>query len=450
MTSTSRLLNSILHPPVPLTYGAYSGYYYAFYGQGGFSTDQSFNPILQRPTELYAFHGEGGFSLDQSFNPIKLAPNQNETYAFYGQGGFSVDQSFNPILLGKQTSSSFQLYDVTYAIQLKYDVRKFNKKLGLIKDASNITILDTSFDTHANRFPIDSFNISASEFVNEINADHIISVGAYQTLYREYMESANKYFFKINTLDDSLFSAVSTNDISNGLFDANQFVSLINQNANNTPYANTLNGFVTLSNINQLLLYAVENDVFDNRNRLNQDTSANPTTTINFTNSTVTDFSNNTVTTTVVDTTANTVTITIQDNSNNIITTIVDDSANQLSTVTTTDAQGNSVTSSGAFTNIISPTFADVSFSTAPGNYGLANGFLAGDLIFIPGGMSTTLEIVIDPMIDASTSNIYDLIVNSGLAYEYAIDLSNIAVQKTTMINKILTAPLLIELANLS
>jgi hypothetical protein len=57
---------------------------------------------------------------------------------------------------------------------------------------------------------------------------------------------------------------------------------------------------------------------------------------------------------------------------------------------------------------------------------------------------------MVDPMIDASSSSIYDLIVNSGLAYEYAIDLSNIATQKTTMVNKILTAPLLIELANLS
>jgi hypothetical protein len=53
-------------------------------------------------------------------------------------------------------------------------------------------------------------------------------------------------------------------------------------------------------------------------------------------------------------------------------------------------------------------------------------------------------------MIDASTSSIYDLILNSGLAYEYAIDLDNIATQKTTMNQKILTAPLLIELTNLS
>ena len=294
-----------------------------------------------------------------------------------------------------------------------------------------------------------------------MNASQVISVGAYQTMYNDYMETVNVYFLKIPTIDDSLFSAASSTDISNGLFDANQFMNLIYQQVDAShQYTNPLNGFVTLSNINQLLRYSVDSNIFGNRQPLANDASVNITpitttldNTIHFNEGTVTDTSTNTITITHYDAISNTETITIQDNSNNTITTIIDDISNNLSTVTTkTEGKlGNGPsTSTGPFNTTNTPTYADVSFSTVPGNYGVGNGFLAGDLIFIPGGLSATLEVLIDPMIDASTSSIYDLILNSGLAYDYAIDLSNIATQKTTMIQKILTAPLLIELANLS
>jgi len=410
MSSTSRIIQSILNPPPPLNDKAYSGYYYAFFGAGGFSTDQSFNPII----------------------------------------------------LNEQASASFQLYDVTYAIQVQFDVRTINQKIGLIKDSSNIVVLDSSYNVARDMFPTNSIDITASEFVNGMTASQVISVGAYQTMYNEYMESVNRYFFKISTLDDSLFSAASTNDISNGHFDANQFMELIHQQVDPShQYINPLSGFVTLSNVNQLLRFAVDSDVFGNRVPLPNNPSANITpidnsfnNTIHFTEGTVTDASTNVTTTTQYDAETNTETITIQDNSNNTTTVIVYDlSAN--TTTTTTNTAGQSGTSTGnvntgTYTNPIKPSYADVSFSTVPANFGVGNGFLAGDLIFIPGGITSTLEILIDPMIDASTSSIYDLILNSGLAYEYAIDLSNIATQKSTMIQKILTAPLLIELANLS
>jgi hypothetical protein len=405
MTSTSRIIHSILNPPAPLNDGAYSGYYYAFFGEGGFSTDQSFNPIF----------------------------------------------------LNQQASASFQLYDVTYAIQVKFDVRNINQKIGLIKDSSNIVILDSSYNVARNNFPTDSINITASDFVNGMSAAQVISVGAYQTMYNEYMQSVNRYFFKIPTLDDSLFSAASTNDISNGVFDANQFMELIHQELDiSDQYVNPLTGFVTLSNINQLLRFAVDSDVFGNRVPLPNDASVNITpidnsfdNTINFTEGTFTDISNNTTTNMYYDSETNTQNITIQDNSNNTTTTIVNDLSSNTTTVTT-ETEGESGnfgenTNTTTYTNPIRP-----SFTTVPGNFGVADGFLAGDLIFIPGGITSTLQILVDPMIDASTSSIYDLILNSGLAYEYAIDLDNIATQKTTMNQKILTAPLLIELTNLS
>lgn len=400
MTSTARLLNSILNPPAPLNARAYSGYY----------------------------------------------------YAFYGYGGFSVDQSFNPIMIKDQGNISFQLYDVTYAVQLKYDVKAFNEKIGLVKDVSNRTILSTSYDFKEGLFPIDSISITAEEFINELSAPKVISVGAYQTLYSEYLESINKYFFNVSTLDDSLLSAESTKDISNGVFDANQLMDLISYKS--VPPTYDLNGVITVSSINSLLKYAVDKNVFGNRVPLHGDPSANitppPIVLENiFTNSTVTDLSNNIVTTNTYDPETNTTTIVIQDNSNNSTTTIVDDISNNTSSVTTTE-NNNSTITDGSFSSIITPTYADVSFSQIPGNYGISQGFLAGDLIFIPAGLTVTLELVIDPLVDASTSSIKDLIASTGLEYEYVIDLNNISTQKTTAICKILTAPLLLELENLS
>jgi len=408
MASISRLLQTVLNPPPPLNDEAYSGYYYAYYGEGGFSTDQSFNPIL----------------------------------------------------LSGQAATSFQLYDVTYAVQLKFDVRTINQKIGLIKDASNVSIVESPYRIHSNSFPIDSISVSADEFVQGMSAAQVISVGAYQTLYQDYMMAVNKYFFNYGSLNDGLFSSASMLDISNGLFDANQFMNLIYQEQDpnqNQVYAVPLTGFVTLSNINQLLRYSVDSNIFGNRVPLPNDASANITrldisinNTISFTNGTVTDISNNLVTTTVVDPTTNIATVTIQNNNTNSSTVETIDIANGTSTIITTDGSGNVEYNVGPFTNPVKPSYADVSFSQVQANYGVADGFLAGDLIFIPAGLSVLVETVVDPQIDASSSSIYDLIVNSGLAYEYAIDLSNIATQKTTIINKMLTAPLLIELANLS
>jgi hypothetical protein len=428
MSTSSRIIESILNPPPPLADGAYSGLYYAFYGDGGFSVDQSFNPITL-----------------SSVPPVPI----NGNYAFYGQGGFTVDQSFNPILLGPPvpTTSTFQLYDVTYAVQTKFDVRTFNEKIGLIKDASNIGILDTSYNQSMSHFPMDSISISASEFVQGMSASQIISVGQYQTLYSEYLQSVNKYFLKLPTVNNSLFSNSSANDISGGIFGPNQFMSLINVPADNSQ--NSITGFITLSNINQLLSYAVNKNVFGNRvhsGSVNTDVSYN----IVYTPGTVIDPITGEITETEVDTTTNIVTITITDPSNNTKTVITDNFNTRKEKIVTTNSANKSTTTTGIFQPTVTPTYADVSFSTVPGNYNVADGFLAGDLIFIPSGLSVMLQLVASPMIDASTSSIIDLIVNSGLAYEYAIDVNSISTTQTTLINKILSAPLLIELANLS
>ena len=73
-------------------------------------------------------------------------------------------------------------YNATNSVQVKFDVKTFNAKLGLIKDASNIEIISTTFDISTNAFAYDSLTISAAEFVTGMSIENVISVGKYATL----------------------------------------------------------------------------------------------------------------------------------------------------------------------------------------------------------------------------------------------------------------------------
>jgi len=406
MNTVERILGTLLSSPDPLTIDAYSGFYYAFYGSGGFSVDHSFNPIT-----LVPYH-------------------------------------YNP--------GNFQLYDVTYALQVRYDVRTLNAKLGLIKDASNITILDTSYVDLSHAFPNDTITISANEFVSNMSAEQVISLGKYTTMYNDYLESVNQYFFGFSTGNTDLFSKQSITDISGGIFNASSLMSLIQPlTISGTPYY-PLNGFITISNINQLLAYAVDKDVFDNRHKLIDDPvdlSAIPQNKLNMT---TTDPTTMNTTQNEYDPITNISTITITDTSTNITTVEVTDYSNNTVTVTTTDANGNDETVTTSYFNTFA-SFADVSYSTVPRTFSIADGFLAGDLIFVPAGTTVQLEIMINPYLDlSSTMSIVDLITPDiarqlGLATPlYGVDLSNIPIQTSSIINQIISAPLLIELADLS
>jgi hypothetical protein len=57
-------------------------------------------------------------------------------YAYGASGGFIMEQGFNDVVLIPY--EKINKYDVTEALQVKYDVRVFNEKIGLFKDSDNI------------------------------------------------------------------------------------------------------------------------------------------------------------------------------------------------------------------------------------------------------------------------------------------------------------------------
>jgi hypothetical protein len=356
-------------------------------------------------------------------NPLPNGlPYEGVFYAFYGSGGFTMDQCFNTIKLTQP--NPLLRYDVTKALQVRFDVRTFNAKLGLYKDANNIGITSTTFNPITDNFSINEITIGADEFVSGLAKEQVISVGSYSTMYSDFKQLVNTYFGYAGGFS-SLFSQASEFDINNGVFDASAFLNII------TPYSKPtgenvkqVTGSITISDINSLLKYAIDRNIFGNR-------------TPQSSTGTASDISSN--------------------------------------------YTGNSTTQEQ---------------NLFKSNYGMADGFIAGDLIFIPAGTTIKLHLVIDsenfnPLNNIGPSNVTELIGTidsqrtftskfypdngsgpSDTAQDMMIDDSNqfdsngdpiagapvgtkkIFTEKTTAtttnIDRILTAPLLILLDNLS
>jgi len=287
-------------------------------------------------SELTLINTPGGINE----NPID-APFTGFFYAFYGSGGFTMDQCFNTIKLTQP--NPLLRYDVTKALQVKFDVRTFNAKLGLYKDANNIGITSTTFNPVTDNFSIDEITITADEFVSGLSKDQVISVGAYSTMYSDFKQLVNTYFGYAGGFS-SLFSQASEFDINNGVFDASALINII------TPYSRPtgenvkqVTGSITISDINSLLKYAIDRNIFGNRNT-------------------------------------------------------------QSSTGTASDISSNYTGNS---------TTQEQNYFKS--NYGMADGFIAGDLIFIPAGTTIKLHLVIDsenynPLNNIGPSNVSELI----------------------------------------
>jgi hypothetical protein len=342
-------------------------------------------------------------------------------YAFYGSGGFTMDQCFNTIKLQQQ--NPLLRYDVTKAVQVRFNVRTFNEKIGLYKQSNNVDIISSAFNSVTDKFPQNHVTIEASEFLAGMSEAQVLSVGAYETMYSDYIQFVNTYFGYAGGFS-SLFAEASEFDINDGLFDASAFMNII------TPYTTasgenvkTLVGAITISDINNLLKFAIDGNIFKNR------------------------------TPQVVDATV----------------------ASASDTGSGYDANGFSY-----------------EHSLYKTNFGMADGFIHGDLIFIPAGTTVKLHVVIDsenynPLNNLGPSNVSDLISTMDTSRTYtkkyypnngsgettaqdmfiydnsAFDISgnsgligtakNIFTETstatTTNIDRILTAPLLIRLDNL-
>ena len=204
-------------------------------------------------------------------------------YALSAKGGYLMNQGVKTIKL--LAYEQLQRYDVTNSVQINYDVRVFNDKLGLFKDASNIDIQFSDYDADNLTYPMSSINISSEEFVNQMKAVNIISVGSLSTLYSDFITFVDNYFSYPYGFS-SLFTITSQFDINGGLFDENAFINIINGKSidSNGAYVKDLSGSITIEKVNEILRFINYTNPFGNRDPSgNANTASDSTNRNNYT-----------------------------------------------------------------------------------------------------------------------------------------------------------------------
>ena len=293
-------------------------------------------------------------------------------YALSATGGYTMDRGFTDIVLAPATMPT--TVDVTNSVQVLMDVATFNAKLGLVKSgATNNAVTSTSFSDADDFFKVNdaevsSISLSAAEFTSGIGkATQVISVGKYSTLYSGFQSYVATYF-GFDGGFSSLFSAASEFAIdSTNVFNGASFRSLLTSSADvSGAHIIDLSGSITISNITQLLKYAVDANVFGNRTPSGE-------------NGTAIDASNNL-------------------------------------------------------------------------NYGVADGFMAGDLIWVPNGTTIKLNLDIDaesflPLNNIGLTNGSTLATSQSSTFT-STNFTMSTTATTTNIHRTVTAPLLIKLVN--
>ena len=292
-------------------------------------------------------------------------------YAFFGNGGFNVEKGFQRVYILKM--DELNKYDVANSLQLSFDVRTFNEKLGLNKNANNNGLISTTYNNDSDSFNVDCVSLSASEFISGINSSSIISLGSLSSVYSDFSYYLNQYFNNKSGFTDT-FTLSRPININNGVFDASAFMYLLHRHARDLcgNFVTDLSGTVTFNNINNTLREVVCTNVFENRYMNGVDASG-------------------------------------------------------------VDVSGNAID------------------PTNPHNYTVADGFIEGDLLFIPNGITITLTINIsnNNVVLNESGNIFLEKLNLETNYTHGY-FSQYTETTSNNITRIITTPLLIKLQNKS
>jgi hypothetical protein len=182
-------------------------------------------------------------------------------YAIPAIGGFHIEQNFGgpiPIV----TDISAKDLDLTLALQLRINVKSFNDKLGIIKDASNNIVISSPLDISGGSFPtFISFNFI--EFIQDIIIDNVISVGSFNTIYSDFRRDVINYYQLAKQV--SVFDPSGESQYSGiGEFTKEDFVQLFSIDPSSNLY-NDISGNMNIYYIPQLMKQLYENDPFNNR-----------------------------------------------------------------------------------------------------------------------------------------------------------------------------------------
>jgi photosystem II stability/assembly factor-like uncharacterized protein len=197
---------------------------------------------------------------------------QGSAYVFDTSGGFAIDQAFPQINLN--TYSPVSQYDVTHSLQIRFSVRTLNNKIGIIKDQSNIGVLEVLYYDLSNDILCDidgaitdSVTVTANDLLAGVSTKNIVSMGKMSTLYSDFNYTVMEYFgapYGFSTV----FANADTFNANDGIFDASAFVNLIHGitfDGVTGSVISDLSGYFTVYDINKHLRFICGTNVFGNR-----------------------------------------------------------------------------------------------------------------------------------------------------------------------------------------
>lgn len=187
------------------------------------------------------------------------------TYVMNGHGGLFIEASTDYIE-SIQLPYNPDYYDVTQTLQLQIPSSLLNEKLGIYKDNDGYIIQENpNYDYMNHNFYNDTITISSSDLLNTLtNESTIISLGAFDTLYNDFIRKVNNYF-GFNGLSDQLIQQnIDTN--TNGFMSKNEFLTTLKSKDDFQNYY--LQGDIVFSDINSSLRSAIKNNIFNNRENM--------------------------------------------------------------------------------------------------------------------------------------------------------------------------------------
>ena len=202
--------------------------------------------------------GTGGFGVDISFQKVDIAPQLDVLFdssnnVIIGTGGFGIDISFQKVDIFSDLIALVSQYDLTDALQFKFDVRVLNNKLGLYKDVTNTTITSSTFDSTLKKFPPFNIDVSYNDFINVVSICDIISLGSFEQIYSDFNYQVKRYFHFPN--DAIIFDYDSRKDMNRNQFTKEELIRKfydVTTDENGNSYS-SFTGYFQIYDVNLLL-----------------------------------------------------------------------------------------------------------------------------------------------------------------------------------------------------
>jgi len=176
--------------------------------------------------------------------------------AFEGEGSYSINQTFPLYNLSNEILSK----NLTKALQIKYSVRDLNYKIGVVNDSNGVNLV-SNYSQTTGYLDKDELTIDSNEFIKNLTIANILSVGAFENMYNDFINTLETYFGGNITVGGSLFN------INNGVFDKSALINVSNGHNFDVQgsIVTDLSGTSGLKDINDKLQRAIARNPFGNR-----------------------------------------------------------------------------------------------------------------------------------------------------------------------------------------